>query len=166
MLEGVDWLPPLVCMADYSDDWTRYLNHVYSYFWQDFIGFRPAYRGKRCTYQRKPETNGLEYTFWHLITEDQPEGDRVPQSNRCERIRWPKPIIEAASEGRLWCWREKRGGDPRPRLHLALSDFSYLVVLSEKAEHLLLITAYFVEQPIRRAKLKKRCDEYSLKDES
>jgi hypothetical protein len=52
-------------------------------------------------------------------------------------------------------WRSQRRGDPR--IVIALGDFSYVVVLAERREYVVLWTAYFVDQAHRREKLRKEC---------
>jgi len=69
-------------------------------------------------------------------------------------------VIEAhAAEGRIRLWLEVRSSHGRgqePRWHLALPDFSYLVVLADRGTFLLPWTAYHLERPHERRKLEKR----------
>jgi hypothetical protein len=53
-------------------------------------------------------------------------------------------------------WRSERQGDQR--IVIALADFSYVVVLADRREYVLLWTAYCVEHEHRRAKLRKECE--------
>lgn len=147
------WLPPLVKLADYGGDWDRYLDALYNHFRKDFITSRPRFPGKRFALKRHPMEKGKEATFWHLISEGRTEADRVPDLARCERIRWPRPIIEAISSRRVKWWRTKRGLEDR--IVIALGDFSYIVVLADRGSYVLLWTAYQVEQPHRRRKLEE-----------
>lgn len=89
-----DWLPPLVLFTDYGGNWNRYVEALYSYFKQDFVDSSPSFRGTQLALKRHPMEHGKEATFWHLISEGQVEDKRVPNLRRCERIRWPRPIIE------------------------------------------------------------------------
>ena len=153
------WLPPLVCLEDCNGNWTLYLNAVYGHFRNDFVKSCPSVEGRRCGIMRTPITDGKEATFWHIISEGKIESERVPDLRRCERIRWPRPIIEAMGSTRVCCWRRDAG---QPRILLALPDFSYLVVLKDLGNYVLLLTAYCVEPGHHRRKLAKECADYTM----
>ena len=148
----VDWLPPLVLLEDHEGDWDRYCDAVYRFFWEDFVSSRPEFDSRRVGITREPMLRGKEATFWHLISEGSVEEDRPPDIRRCERIRWPRPLIEAASARKVKCWANRRRG--QQRILVAVDDFSYLVVLIDRGHYVLLLTAYFVEREQRRRKLR------------
>jgi hypothetical protein len=148
-----EWLPALVCLPDYGDDWQRYLDALYGFFRLDFIESQPLFGKRPVGLKRHPLSNGKEATFWHLISEGRVEAERVPDLRRCERIRWPRPMIEAIGQGSVLCWRNIRGGETR--VLIALPDFSYVVVLADRRRYVLLWTAYQVEHHHRRRKLEK-----------
>jgi hypothetical protein len=102
---------------------------------------------------------GKEATFWHIISEGEVESERLPDLRRCERIRWPRAIIDTSNFGFVKCWKTNRKGDER--IALALEDFSYVVVLADRGEFVLLWTAYYVEQEHRRQKLRKEYEGYT-----
>src|SRR4030066_170192 len=56
---------------------------------------------------------GKEATFWHLISEGKSEKDRLPDLRRCERIRWPRPIIEHHDRLTIKFWGPERKGGKR-----------------------------------------------------
>jgi hypothetical protein len=147
-----DWLPELMLLADSGGDWQRYLAAIYSAFRADFVTDRPKFNGRRCACKRHPMIDGKEATFWHLISEGAVEADRLPDLRRCERIRWPRPMIER-SPNDIRVWKSERPGDQR--IVIALDDFSYVVVLADRGEYVILWTAYCVEQDHRRAKLRR-----------
>ncbi len=101
---------------------------------------------------------GKEATFWHIISEGEVESERLPDLRRCERIRWPCAIIEASKDGLTKCWRTNRKGEER--VVLTLEDFSYVVVLADRGEYVLLWTAFCVELEHRRQKLSREYEEY------
>lgn len=147
------WLPPLVTFADYGGDWTAYLAAIYAFFTKDFVEDRPSFRGERLALKRHPVILGKEATFWHLISEGRDESERTPDFRRCERIRWPRPIVEAAQRPTLKVWRNERRGEERICLW-AESD-EYLVVLARRKGYLLLWTAYAVTEPHQKRKLER-----------
>lgn len=153
MRDYLSWLPPLVRLEDYGGDWSRYEDAIYEYFWRDFVDSRPTFEGKRFRLKRRPLLNDKECTFWHLITDGRDEQNRIPDLRRCERIRWPRPMIEAAFTEKVKCWRDRR--DNEERIVIALPDFSYVVVLAERGDYILLWTAYCVEFERRRQQLEK-----------
>lgn len=150
------WLPDLVELAVSGGDWDLYLQVIHSVFRRDFVDrSRPDFRGRRLGLKKHPVVNGLEATFWHLISEGKGEDDRNPDLRRCERIGWPRPIIEAVDQLRgLRCWATSRRGERR--WVLALEDFSYIVVLADRGEYLLPWTAYPIEYAHERRKLSQQ----------
>ena len=148
-----DWLPDLLLFSDYDGEWEMYLEALYQHFCRDFVNSKPSYPGKRWALKRYPLEKGKEATFWHLISEGQAESERLPDLRRCERICWPRAMIDAISAGRVKVWRNQRGGEQR--VLLALEDFSYVVVLADRGDYILLWTAYGVEREHTRDKLRK-----------
>src|SRR5712691_8866834 len=152
------FLPPLVLLKDYENNWHRYFDIIYNFFRQDFVTSKPNFKGKRFALKRHPLINGKEATFWHIISEGGVEGERLPDLRRCERIRWPRPIIEAVRSENVKCWKNKRKEEVR--VVIALEDFSYVVVLADRGDYVLLWTAYCVEQEHRRQKLRKEYEAF------
>ncbi len=148
-----EWLPPLVLLSDYGGNWNSYLEAIYSFFKTDFIDSNPHYGNFEIKLKKSPLREGKEATFWHLISSGQDEEERLPDLRRCERIKWPRPMIEAVRNGSVKTWRNKRRNEER--IVIALDDFSYVVILAERKQHILLWTAYCVEQEHRRRKLRK-----------
>ncbi|MFZ5818761.1 MAG: hypothetical protein ACOYYJ_02580 [Chloroflexota bacterium] len=158
MTQNLDWLPPLVLFADYQGDWDRYVEVLYSYFKQDFVDSRPKFQGKQLQLKRHPIEQGKEATFWHLISEGKTEQERNPDFRRCERIRWPRPIIENGSEPPLKIWENARKGERRICLWLEQED--YVVVLAERSGYLLLWTAYLVTRNHTKKKLQQEYETF------
>lgn len=153
MSDAVGWLPGLVLLQDCEGDWSRYIEGVYEFFRQDFILSSPTWIGQRVGIKRRPIVSGKEAGFWHLISEGEVEVDRLPDLRRCERIRWPRPIIEGFRDARVRCWRTRHKADSRAVI--ALDDFSYVVVLALRKGYVLLWTAYCVEREHRKRRLER-----------
>lgn len=151
------WLPGLVLLENYNGDWNQYLNSIYEIFKSDFINSTCKYRGIIVAIKKHPKINNKEATFWHLISSGEIENDRIPDLRRCERIRWPKPIIEKVPDKEIKVWQNKRGGETR--LCIWLENAEYLVVLAERKNYLLLWTAYTVTQSHRKKKLLKEYED-------
>lgn len=149
-----DWLPPLLQLSDFGGDWERYLAAQYALFRRDFIDTMPmCFNPKRWAVKRYPLSAGKEATFWHVTSEGRSEEDRIPDLRRCERIGWIRPMLEARGSDRVRCWKTVRNGEERPIV--ALPDFSFLVVLSERKEYVMLWTAFYVPGIRRREKYRK-----------
>lgn len=152
------WLPPLVLFSDYEGNWERYLEAIYNYFKQDFIDNRPSFRGQRLGLKKHPLEKGKEATFWHFIQEGPNEDDRIPDIRRCERIRWPRPVIENGDKPAIKVWENKRKNEKRILLWLERQE--YLVVLAERNGYLLPWTAYLVTEEHRKKKLQKEYESF------
>jgi hypothetical protein len=156
------WLPPLVLFSDYGNDWNAYLNALYAWFKQDFIDSKPSFQGRRLGLKRHPIAQGKESTFWHLIQQGEVEEERTPDFRRCERIRWPKPVIEHDDDPAIKVWRNRRGQEERVCLWFVQE--SYLVILADRGNYILPYTAYLVEEPHRQRKLQREFEEYWRSD--
>lgn len=156
-------LPELILLEDYRGNWNAYLEAIYQSFHTDFIGNRPFFQNASIFVRYHPAFNNKGATFWHLISEGSQESDRIPDLRRCERICWPKAIIENSLSLDIKIWetfRPWKGQDQR-RFHLALTDFSYLVVIAETTKGCDLITAYPVERLSNRNKLEQEFEGFS-----
>lgn len=158
MSRNPEWLPELVLFEDYSGNWERYVDALYKFFCDDFVKSTPSFRGIKLALKKHPVIQGKEATFWHIISDGKKEEDRIPDFRRCERIKWPKPIIEHYSEIALKVWQNIRKGDTRILLWFEKEE--YLVVLSERKGYLLLWTAYMVTRNHEKRKLQKEYETY------
>ncbi|MDP2855335.1 MAG: hypothetical protein Q8O28_13940 [Smithellaceae bacterium] len=153
-----DWIPPLVLFEDFKGNWDAYLNAIYTYFKKDFVDSKPVFQGRRLGLKRFPLSQGKEAIFWHMIQEGTVEEDRIPDLRRCERIRWPRPIIEHDKDHAVKWWRNRRGREER--ICLWLQEENYLVILADRGDYILPWTAYLVEKPNRQRKLQKEYEAY------
>lgn len=158
MNDSPHWLPPLILFNDYGGNWDAYLEALYAWFKRDFIDSKPVFQGRRLGLKRHPMDQGKEATFWHMIQEGRNEEERTPDFRRCERIRWPKPIIEHDKDQAIKVWRNLRGREVRVCLWFEREN--YLVILTDRGDYILPWTAYLVEQPHRQRKLQKEFEEY------
>jgi hypothetical protein len=111
---------------------------------------RPQLDGLNVGISRRLAADGLEERFWHLATEGTDEATRSPDTRRCERMAWPRALIDALAGSRpeVRAWDQVR---PRQKtLVIGLDDFSYVVVMAVTSTHYLLITAFCVGHARRR----------------
>jgi len=158
------WLPTLVLLETFYGNWELYLEAIYTFFKQDFIEDKPFFRGVRLALKRRPVIQGKEATFWHLISEGIEEENRIPDIRRCERIRWPRPVIENCHDTAIKIWENERKGETR--ICLWLEQQEYLVIIARRNGHFLLWTAYLIIRPYQKRKLQKEYDMFWLKKAS
>jgi len=157
----LDWIPALIKLADYGGDWGKYLDAVYQFFKKDFVDSQPKFQGEQLSLKRHPIIEGKEATFWHMISEGKYEPDRLPDLRRCERIRWPRPIIESQEqEPRLKIWENTRDGEIRICIWLSFDTEDYLVVLAKRTGYLLFWTAYPLTRENTKRKLQKEYEAF------
>jgi len=155
-------LPDLILFENYDSDWNQYEEVLYSYFKVDFINNKPKpFRGLRIGLKKHPQYKNKEATFWHFITEGKNESERYPDFRRCERIRWPKPIIENDQNEDVKVWENTRGA--KSNICLCYGDWEYLVVLRKGNGYVLPWTAYYPYTEYTKLKWKKEYEEYCNK---
>jgi hypothetical protein len=148
------WLPDLILLNDFGGDWDRYLDAVYGRFCLDFVGQNFAFRGKRVGLKPKPRTNGKEATFWHFISEGCKEEDRTPDIRRCERIGWPRAMMDNCEDDCLLTWTEEVNAEQR--VHIWCESAGYLTVVADRSGYVLPWTAYPVIRTHQKAKMIRR----------
>lgn len=159
-----DWLPPLVRLEDFGGDWRIYVEALYKRFEEDFIRSKPNWPGKRVGVKRFPESLGKSATFWHLISTGDDESARIPDLRRCERIGWPRAMMDSHTAGKptiaskvIW-WMNSRGRSNR--YVLATRGFHYVVIVEDRGDFVLPWTAYTVERDHQRTKLQREFDAF------
>ncbi len=150
-------LPELIKFENHSNVWEDYIEVVYGAFRDDFIENKVFYLKKKIIFRSEPLFQGKEWIFWHLTSEGKDEEKRTPCLRRCERIKWIKPIIEWSKRREIKVWKNER--NKRERTCLCTEEWEYLVVLEEKKNKTVLITAHYVDQNHRKRKLE---NEYNL----
>lgn len=149
----IEWLPDIIELENYDNDWNTYFEAVYKVFEHDFVRTKPFFRGKQLVLKRYPEYQGKSATFWHMISEGKVEDERTPDLRRCERIGWPSPIITNSTDTEVRCWKNSRKGKTRIVLWVLQED--YVVILDERKNYLIPWTAYLLKYANTRRKMEK-----------
>lgn len=156
------WLPPLILRADFSSD-QEYIDALYSVFKSDFLDTAQQFNHLRIGVKRLPPYDGLfsgkGATFRHLITDGKDEASRSIVPERCERIAWMLPMIHNHHTDDVLVWENARSTSGKAYV-LALADFSYKLVLSQRSDFLLLWTQFPVVQNHSREKLRREYETY------
>ena len=148
------WLPDLILFKDFNGNWDVYLEALYERFQRDFGGAGLEFQGRRVALKRHPIIKRKEATFWHFISEGSAEMDRVPDFRRCERIGWPRAIIDNCADATLKIWTEEVKNDAR--IQVWCEDAEYLFVLADRNKFVLPWTAYPVVREHQKRKLQNR----------
>jgi len=161
MTNKLDWIPGLVQISDYGGDWEKYLNALYQFFRIDFIDSKPQFRSTPVNITKHPYSQGKEATFWHIISEGNTEEDRIPDFERCKRVRWPKAIIEHSDdEASIQVWENIRGREKRTLIRIIFSEYDYLIILAWHKTTVLLVTAYLITWESQKRKLQKEYEAF------
>ena len=144
---------------------TSYEDEIYEAFLDSFVRAGVTFLGTRVSAQRRPETKGKGYSFWHVVSEapsrqNRNEEDRIPDISRCERVRWIAWAIEQASiDAPGFSWWENRRGRGR---HVVIwsEQHDYVVILAARNNYFLLKTAFYGIKPHRRRTFKKERDAF------
>lgn len=148
--EDDDWLPALL---PFTGNWFAYVDAIYRCYLDHFVNNTSYWQGKRVGARYEPATAGKAYTFWHITCGLDGNGDiNPPDMERCARIGWVKAVIEADA-AKVLTWEQRRGRDRN--VAIALPDFSFVVFLAERRDHMYLLTAYYVTSQGRRMKYRQ-----------
>jgi hypothetical protein len=159
MIEEKDLVfPDLMYLNDYAGNFQKYFNAVYAFFENDFIKTQPQYGGLKVAVRKYPEVDGLHRTFYHITHEGEDENNRQPDIRRMERIRFPKFVIDNNTHSKILIWKNKRGKDER--IVLFNEAQNYIVILTNRTEYYMFITAYYVEKEHRKRSLLKEYETY------
>jgi hypothetical protein len=149
-----NWLPELILFETHGGDWEKYVDALHAAFTKDFCSGNFLYDGKEVRLKRHPVEQGKEATFWHIISDGKSESDREINLRRCERVSWPRAILDNCTDSCLKIWTEEVRGDTR--IHIWCPSAEYLVVLADRGHYVLPWTAYPVERPHQQRKLEQR----------
>lgn len=151
-------LPPIISLEEYSGDIVNYLEAVYAIFRKDFVDSKPVYRNKKLGLKKYPLISDKEYTFYHMTHKGNIESERIPDLRRCERIAYPRPLIENSTSPSLKVWKNKRG--TKVRILIFHEEESYLVILEDRGSYILPWTAYIIEYNNKKLRLLKEYEAY------
>lgn len=151
-------LPSLITLEEYNGNFSAYFEAVYQIFKRDFVDSKPNFQGTRLGLKKYPLVDGKEYTFYHITHKGDVENNREPDLRRMERIRYPKPMIDNSTNMILKVWRNKRKG--KDRILIFHESESYLVVLADRGNYILLWTTYYIKESNRKRRLLKEYETY------
>lgn len=169
MINESCWLPSQECLSDY-DSWEIYQETLYSIFKADFLDSHPLFENVRVSVKHYPIEFGKEEAFLHITCKDYDgNGKRVPDLRRCERIRWIRAFIENYNCDPRLCadcdgvktWREPYKN--RTRIHILLEEERFIVILEQRPDYFLLITAFYLDYDNALIKQLRHYEQYKEK---
>jgi hypothetical protein len=150
--------PELLYLKDFGGKFHNYFSAAYAVFEHDFIKSQPQFNKLKVAVRKYPEVDGIHRTFYHITHEGEDEQNRTPDIRRMERIRFPRFFIDNNTHPEILIWKNTRGKDERVLLFNEIEN--YIVVLTERKEFYLFITAYYVETEHRKRALLKEYETY------
>ena len=126
----------------FNGSWQEYIDDVYDVVREDILISNITFKGLPVRLRYSPEYDGKEFGFWHLVSEGKKEEERIPDLERCKRIRWIAHMIRNYNHCDISCWSERRG--PTEEWVIWNECENYVVVLSARRDYWLLKTAYVV----------------------
>lgn len=153
---NVQWLPDLI-KYNPETTWDEYIEGIYQYFKEDFIDTKLVYKGETLALKRFPERMGKEATFYHITTKGDDEEIRLSDLPRCERIRWPKAIIESNYVG-LKIWENQR--KTKKNIVIWFEEKEYLIIIRKNATYKMFWTAYPVTEDHTKRKLQREYENF------
>lgn len=150
--------PP--ALLPFESDWASYEDALYAAFLETFVRPDIRFKGGRVSAPYRPESRGKHFSFWHVISEaphpgNRNEKDRIPDLQRCERIRWIAWAIQQAEAGTQdvsW-WENSRGRNTHVVIWAEQRDFA--VILGKRRGYYVLKTAYCNLRERRRRDFEK-----------
>jgi hypothetical protein len=150
-------LPDFIELNHFGGDVEKYLNHLYQIFIDEIVKASFTYNGLRISYRYRPPVSGQHYAFWHFITAGAVEEKRLPDMERCKRVRWVAWMLRhVASYDGIYQWEEQRGSSTD--VVLWLEEYDFVVILSRRDDYYLFKTAYTVKPHKRRSLGRKRAE--------
>jgi len=148
----IPWLPEFVERTA-EETQEAYLDRLYVLFRDELMTYVPPAFAPKIIAFSAAVTDGRCETFHHCTTtEPLRNRPRVFDPHRAKRIRWIRPMIEAAADpSRTVSWSARAHGEMR--FKIALPDFRYLVVFTESSNVMFLVSAFYVVDPNYRRQI-------------
>ena len=154
-------------LEEFQGDFKRYDEYLYNEIFKKEL-FAPNFffNNKQVRFKRYPIECHREQAYFHLTTKaaskDIPMSEREPDLRRCERLHWLRPSIEKnhIEFCGLSCFvyyeePSKRG---KTRINLFNEKERYLIILEDRNDYFLLVTAFYIHEEHYLKSTKKRSE--------
>ena len=156
-MDTCDNLPELIKLNQYNGDWKEYEEKLYSVFKEAFIDNTQYFLGKPIGIFTDKMYNNKEKTFWHVISEGPSEFERNPELRRCERVGWINTIVNLIycnNCEEIYKWKY-RHSNKKFRYKIWCRKTNFIVILEERKNTFMLMTAYIVKYNHTKEKLER-----------
>ena len=154
------------------DKYTQYEDHLFKEYIEHIKNEYIKYKGKIVRFKYYEPYNGRDEAFYHIIC-NKPIGRNgnksfEPSMERSQRLLWCKaiienePCLEKCCEG-IFTWEELNPHTNIKQTVLYLKRYRYIVILEERENYWLFITAYYVDSPKKKKKLDEKSKEIKQK---
>lgn len=166
-----EWLSNLIYLNDFSS-WIEYEDYLYEIYLDDFKYDTPYIFDKPIRIRVNPKIAEKDQTFFHMTSNSEyaktnDPNDRTPDLRRCERIKWPRDIIDNylcnndCDCNKIKIWREPYKNNTR--IHMLFEDVRFLIVIEERKDYMLFITSFYMEHNHQVRKQLKKYEKYKNK---
>ncbi|EHJ51990.1 hypothetical protein [Streptococcus macacae] len=144
-------LPPIITLDNFYGDFKKYDNYLYNeIFLKELYNNKIHFRGKLVAFKKYPLFNNREDSYFHLTCKnyDKDFQERLPDFRRSERLCWLRPSLE--NDHAQLCHQNCFLTYERPyrsniRICLLNPVDRYFIVLEERKNYYLLITAFYID---------------------
>jgi hypothetical protein len=165
ILEIMTVKPLLILLLDYPSR-GEFLDAILKLFISDFVTNTTKFRSQKIVLKKRPTNwlDGIEYdwTFHHIITKENQNNDDIREfsQDRAERIKFPKFYIDnhqsSLSNYKIW----SRTKNNETKYYISDTNYDYLVILSQRKNYIMLLSAFPIETNHYKYKLKKEYEQY------
>lgn len=154
-------MPACILLEDCDNDWNKYLDLLYREYLKDFSDENLIHKGNRVKTLTELDYTMRQQTFNHITTKG--SFDRLYNKQRCERLKWIRPIIEGNCDecATFYYFPDlnwKKGKSRRYMLWCV--DYDFVVILEQRNDVFFLITAYCIVYENKRKDLKNKYNQY------
>lgn len=151
------------CKLIECQDYNKYLeyeNHIYQIFIDEYVNSSNTFLGKRLGVRKDPKLNNRYNGFVHYICG---HDMKYPDFNRCSRIKWGKRIIDliAADIDNTKKYNMKIYLKDK-KYHILLEKERFLIVIEDKRDYMMLITAVYLDHNHSLRKKQKDYKDYKV----
>ena len=144
----------LISLDLFHGNFEKYDNFLYNKIYlQQLTKTKLFFNNKIVKFKKHPIECNKEQAYFHLTTKDTNKkvalSDREPDLRRCERLHWIRSILETnhidlcPQPCFLYFEEEIKG---RQRINIFNESEKYLIVLEDRANYFLFITAFYIHE--------------------
>lgn len=151
-------------LEQFNGDYKKYDKFLYNEIYLgELTEGSLRFNNKKVSFKKHPIECDKEQTYFHLTTKSTNKGiplsEREPDLRRCERLHWIRPSLETDHVDLCGLSCFVKYVEPyknTERTHLFNEQERYLIILEERENYYLLITAFYIHENQYLQSTKKR----------